>query len=122
MKNSNSESLGKITAPYLSKLKNVFDAVNDHQYTSLEKKKMFKQYKYMIYYLLTSSVRSLQGNLRPRPWWFGLIFPCNERTDEINKLFDLLNTVLNGLLWNWAWDQLRPKAGQGKTFKLRHPN
>ena len=54
MKNSNSESFGKMTAPYLSKLKNVFYAVNDHQYTSLEKKKMFKQYKYMICYLLTS--------------------------------------------------------------------
>ena len=44
-------------------------------------------------------VRSLQVNLRPRPWCIdraiarsihhgrGLRFPCNDRTDEVNKLF-----------------------------------
>ena len=51
------------------------------------------------YHLLTSSVRSLQGNLRPWPCCIdlaiarsihqglGLRFPCNDRADEVNKLF-----------------------------------
>ena len=33
-------------------------------------------------------VRSLQGNLRSRPVQsLGLSFPCNDQTDEVNKLF-----------------------------------
>ena len=33
-------------------------------------------------------VRPLQGNLRPRPvQGLGLSFPCNDQTDEVNKLF-----------------------------------
>ena len=33
-------------------------------------------------------VRSLQGNLRPRPvQGLGLSFPCNDQTDKVNKLF-----------------------------------
>ena len=46
-----------------------------------------------------TGVRSLQENLRPRPWCIdrgiarsthqgrGLRFPCNDRTNEVNKLF-----------------------------------
>ena len=34
---------------------------------------------------------SLQGNLRPRPvQGLGLSFPCNDQTDEVNKLFIVL--------------------------------
>ena len=33
-------------------------------------------------------VMSLQGNFRPRPvQGLGLSFPCNDQTDEVNKLF-----------------------------------
>ena len=42
----------------------------------------------LIYYLL---LRSLQGNVRPRPYVLyqgrGLTFPCNDRMDEVNKLY-----------------------------------
>ena len=32
-------------------------------------------------------MRSLQGNLRPRPvQGLGLNFPCNDQTDEVDKL------------------------------------
>ena len=53
----------------------------------------------VIYYLLTSPVRSLQGNLKPRPLCIdlaiarsihqgrGLRFPWYERTGEVNILF-----------------------------------
>ena len=65
--------------------------------------------------LINREVRSLQGNLRPRPWCIdgaiarsihqgrGLRFPCNDRTDEFNKL------LLYGLFFFARfWPVLRP--------------
>ena len=44
----------------------------------------------------------------------GLRFPCNDRTDRINKLFII---IMAFSLWIWACDQLKPITGQRITLK-----
>ena len=50
----------------------------------------------------------------------GLIFPCNDRMDEINKL---LFYYMAFSLWTWACNQLKLITGQQITLKkTRHLN
>ena len=68
----------------------------------------------------TLRVRSLQGNLRPRPWCTdqektrslhqgrGLRFNSNDSTDEVKKL---LKNMAFSLWMTWACDQLKPLTG-----------
>ena len=44
---------------------------------------------------------------------WGLIFFCNDRTDEVNKL----SIIMAFSLWTWACHQLKPKTGQWVALK-----
>lgn len=63
-------------------------------------------------------MRSLQGNLSPRPvQGLGLSFPCNDQTDEVNKLFivwpfsaRVLPPVDNETRSSWALFVIHTKA------------
>ena len=64
---------------------------------------------WMIYFLLTSSVRSLQRNLRQRPWCIALAI--------IARSIHLVNRHMVFLLWIWACDQFITNNWSVNNFK-----
>ena len=67
----------------------------------------------LIYATYQPRVRSLQGNLRPRPW-------CVDRVIKA-ELWDFPVITERTRLWTWACGQLKPTAGQRITLKNKSP-
>ena len=71
----------------------------EHEHITVNQEGTIGQVPLILHTTNKPTVRSLQGNFRPRPWCidrgiarsilqgWGLRFPCNDQTDEIYKLF-----------------------------------
>ena len=71
----------------------------EHEHITVNQERTMGQVPLILNTTNKPTVRSLQGNFRPRPWCidrgvarsilqgWGLRFPCNDQTDEIYKLF-----------------------------------
>ena len=76
----------------------------------------------LLFHLLTSSVQSLQGNLRLRPWCIDWAIKSQVWDFPVmTEWTRLISYYMAFSLWTWACNQLKPTTGQQITLKNLSP-